>query len=84
MRIGRKTREEVGRLITVSEAAARVGVTPMRIRQLIGSGRLESFCGRVDPDDLGLFSRRPLGPGRPRSGRRGDRSPTGVGSRVSI
>lgn len=68
MRLSKSTRAEVGRLVSVNEAASRVGVTSARIRQLIRQGLLESFCGRVDPEDLSLFYKRPEGPGRPRKG----------------
>lgn len=55
-------------LITVSKAAARLGVTPRRVQALIASGKLRAQrIGRdylIDPADLPSLERRP--PGRPR------------------
>lgn len=59
------------KIITTTEAAKRLGVTPTRVRALIESGRLKAFkYGRewlIDPKDLEAVKNRKVG--RPRKSR---------------
>ena len=65
MKISEQTKEELQRLITVGEAAARLKVTVARIHQLINDGRLPVLKLQflIDPDDLSLIE--PKRKGRP-------------------
>jgi excisionase family DNA binding protein len=61
------------RIITTTEAAKRLGVTPTRVRALIEAKRLKAFkYGRewlIDPKDLDAVKDRKVG--RPRKSRKG-------------
>jgi excisionase family DNA binding protein len=60
-------------LISVEDAAARLGVNPQRVRALIAADRLPAQrIGRsyaLDPSVVATFARRPRPPGRPLSAR---------------
>jgi excisionase family DNA binding protein len=61
------------KIITTTEAAKRLGVTPTRVRALIEAKRLKAFkYGRewlIDPKDLDAVKDRKVG--RPRKSRKG-------------
>ena len=61
------------KIITTTEAAKRLGVTPTRVRALIVAKRLKAFkYGRewlIDPKDLEAVKDRKVG--RPRKSRKG-------------
>jgi len=61
------------KIITTTEAARRLGVTPNRVRALIEAKRLKAFkYGRewlIDPKDLEAVKDRKVG--RPRKARKG-------------
>ena len=61
------------KIITTTEAARRLGVTPTRVRALIEAKRLKAFkYGRewlIDPKDLDAVKDRKVG--RPRKARKG-------------
>ena len=61
------------KIITTTEAAKRLGVTPTRVRALIEAKRLKAFkYGRewlIDPKDLDTVKVRKVG--RPRKARKG-------------
>jgi len=61
------------KIITTTEAARRLGVTPTRVRALIEAKRLKAFkYGRewlIDPKDLDAVKIRKVG--RPRKSRKG-------------
>ncbi|HKG58369.1 MAG TPA: helix-turn-helix domain-containing protein [Pyrinomonadaceae bacterium] len=61
------------KIITTTEAARRLGVTPNRVRALIEAKRLKAFkYGRewlIDPKDLDAVKVRKVG--RPRKARKG-------------
>ena len=61
------------KIITTTEAARRLGVTPNRVRALIEAKRLKAFkYGRewlIDPKDLDAVKDRKVG--RPRKARKG-------------
>ena len=63
------------KIITTTEAARRLGVTPTRVRALIEAKRLKAFkYGRewlIDPKDLDAVKERKVG--RPRKARKGAR-----------
>jgi excisionase family DNA binding protein len=63
------------KIITTTEAAKRLGVTPTRVRALIEAKRLKAFkYGRewlIDPKDLEAVKDRKVG--RPRKVRKGAR-----------
>ena len=64
------------KIITTTEAAKRLGVTPTRVRALIEAKRLKAFkYGRewlIDPKDLDAVKVRKVG--RPRKVRKNSRS----------
>jgi len=65
------------KIITTTEAAKRLGVTPTRVRALIEAKRLKAFkYGRewlIDPKDLEAVKNRKVG--RPRKKRNGSKKP---------
>ena len=82
-------------MLTVRQAAKRLGVTPGRVRQLIAEGRLEAaetvegggrygYSRRIAPEALDRYARQRQRPGRPvQSERAASASVSGTGRPAS-